>query len=67
MKITTTQTNLGDGASEIGCRNAAGELIAVITHPCEGAKWFVHRMGDHSHPREKYATRKAAIAAISGK
>jgi hypothetical protein len=36
-----TETRLGEG-SEIGIRDRDNQLLAVITHPMPGAKWFVH-------------------------
>lgn len=58
-----TTNRLGGGAVEIGARDANGVLCAVITHPFAKAPWwFVHRPGV-GVAREKYRTRKAALAA----
>ena len=58
-----TVSRIGGGAVEIGARDANGVLCAVITHPFTKAPWwFVHRPGV-GITREKYRTRKAAMAA----
>lgn len=50
-----------DGWCEIAVRSA-GELVAVITHPCAGAKWFIHRA--ITARRESFRSRKAALASL---
>jgi hypothetical protein len=57
------ETRLGGGAVEIGVRTAEGELVAVVTHPCRGAPWFLHRAGRSHCQRERFPTRRAALAA----
>ena len=48
-----------DGWSETAIKNDAGDLIAVITHPCAGAKWFVHYVGQWK--TEKFNTKAEAV------
>lgn len=62
IKFRVKRQRLGGGASEVAVYGIWNELIAVITHPCRGAKWFLHRAG--SHVREKFPTLKAALAAV---
>jgi hypothetical protein len=59
------ETRLGGGAVEIGVRTAEGELVAVVTHPCRGAPWFLHRAGRSHCQRERFRTRRDALAAAS--
>lgn len=57
-----SKQRLGGGAVEIGIRNATNDLVAVITHPCKGAKWFLHGVG--FAPKRKFPTEKAAMDAV---
>jgi hypothetical protein len=41
-----------------------GDIFAIITHPCSGAKWFVHFSARLSREKEKHATRKGAIDRV---
>jgi hypothetical protein len=58
-----SEQKLGDDGREIGLRNAAGDLVAVITRPCAGADWFLYRFGRYG--KERFKTRKAALAAVA--
>lgn len=58
--MSATTRRLGNGATETAVRNDAGELIAVITHPCAGAKWFLHRAGTPAR-RRAFRTLRAAV------
>jgi hypothetical protein len=55
-----TENRVGEG-SEIGIRDRDGQLLAVITHPMPGAKWFVH----WSEPPHKvsFSTKKHALSS----
>jgi len=53
---------LGQGAVDVALKTADGELVAVVTRPCAGAKWFLHRAGTFARV-ERFSTCKAAIAA----
>jgi hypothetical protein len=58
------EKKLGGGAMEIGVRSAVtSQLVAVITHPCAGAKWFIHQMGNYD--RMAFRTKKEAMQKIS--
>lgn len=61
--VHLTETRAKGGWCEIGVRHGdqSGELMAVITHPCAGAKWFVHFTG--WRPKESYKSKEKAIAA----
>lgn len=58
-----TETRMGE-STEIGIRNQSRDLIAVITRPCPGAKWFLHWANDFR--TNKFKTKKAAIQAAIG-
>jgi len=55
------ETKAPGGWREIAIRAQDRSLIAVITHPCAGAKWFLHRADSRISLR--FATKKAALAA----
>lgn len=58
--MTPTFSDLGNGASEIGIRDASGDLVAVITHPGTRCPWFLHR---GTAKAERFTTKKSALAA----
>jgi hypothetical protein len=58
--LSFREAKLGEGAIEIGVRRGS-ELVAVITHPCAGAAWFIH-VG-WTKRREK--TKRAAIERVT--
>lgn len=62
---TIRETRGADGWREIAINGEGGDLIAVVTRPCSGAKWFLHRAGKSHCQRERFATRKAAIEAAT--
>lgn len=62
--FTTREERGPDGWREIAVNDNCGELVAVITRPMTGAKWFLHRSGRYWHQRERFTTKKAAIAAL---
>ena len=49
------------GWSETAVKDDEGNLTAVVTRPCEGAKWFLHRAGFYK--AEKFTTKAQALAA----
>ena len=57
-RLTFSHKTLGYGASEAAVRRD-GELVAVITHPCKRADFFVHCAG--TFRKERFKTLKAAI------
>ena len=59
--VSITERRLGGGAVEIGIRRN-GELVAVITHPCAGADWFIY---PHKTDRERFKTKREAIERAS--
>ncbi len=64
-QFSVSEDRGSDGWREIAIRRDGGELVAVITRPCNGAKWFLHRAGAYHAARERFATRKAAIEAAT--
>lgn len=61
--IRLTETRAKGGWCEIGVYRS-GDLMAVITHPCAGAKWFVHFTG--WRPKESFKNKEKAVeSAIS--
>jgi hypothetical protein len=60
--VHLTETRGEGGWCEIGVRRA-DQLIAVVTHPCAGAKWFVHFSGWRR--KEAYKSKEKAIAAAT--
>lgn len=59
------ETRGADGWREIAINGEDGELLAVVTRPLTGAPWFLHRAGRSHYQRERFTTRKAAIAAAT--
>lgn len=59
--VTHSVTRGPEGWREVPVRKD-GELIAVVTRPISGAKWFLHRLGTGARA-EKFPTLKAALAA----
>jgi hypothetical protein len=62
--MTLSETRKG-GWSEIGVyigEASFRSLLAVITHPCSGADWFVYWA--NNRPRSRYKSRKAALEAV---
>ena len=51
-----TETRLGEG-SELGIRDRDNQLLAVITHPMPGAKWFI----TWAHPQDTILLAEAII------
>lgn len=60
------ETRGPEGWREVAINDAAGNLLAVITRPVSGAKWFLHRSGKTHGQREAFKTRKAAVSAVTG-
>ncbi len=65
MAVSITVQTGADSWSETAVR-IDGRLVGIVSHPCSGADWFVHRAGPGWPPRERYKTRKAALASLSG-
>jgi hypothetical protein len=59
-----TETRGADGWREIAIHSAQDNtLIAVITRPCSGAKWRLHRANSTTNRGTPYPTCKAAMDA----
>jgi hypothetical protein len=64
LKITSESRSDG-GWCEIGVRDIAGTLVAVVTHPCTGAAWFVHMAGKpYPLKKRKFSSRRKALAEV---
>lgn len=61
--MSAATRRLGNGATETPVRNAAGELVGVVTRPRAGGGFFLHRAGMMSPRGEKFRTLREAIAS----
>ena len=63
--MSTVTHRLGGGATETVVKDDNGRVLAVVTRPCAGAKFFLHRYGKMCPQGERFPSLKAAIAAVS--
>ena len=59
IRMITTRKDGGWSETGVYVGNA---LHAVVTHPCAGARWFLHTM---DFKARRYASQKAALAAAT--
>jgi len=62
-ELLFASTYHGGGNSETTCKRQEGTLVAVITRPCNGAKWFLHRVGKMTARGEPFPTKAKAQRA----
>jgi hypothetical protein len=64
-RFVAREERAAGGWREISIRDR-GRVVAVVTRPCSGAKWFLQWTGRLDTRGVPFPTRKAALAAAMG-